>query len=414
VQSAKSFEQGRRLWGCRLGLALWVLIVAPSWAWSQSSAIHSVPTAPLSSGAQELIRGAFVGLEGPIVDEHVHIVGLGKGGTGCEVNPHMLSRRHPFKRILANLYLSASGAKDFEHFDQEYVERLVGLARGFGHPVRLHILALDHAYHPDGSLDAEHTEFYVPNDYVVRLAEQYPDIFVPVISVHPARADALAELEKWAAKGVRYLKWLPNAQGIDAADPRWDPFYRRMRELGIVLITHTGEEKAVAVRGGQVLGNPLRFRRALDAGVTVIMAHCASLGRNEDLDHPGRSASNFSLFQRLMSEERYRGRLFGDISAMTQFNRLSVLRQVAASPELQARLVNGSDYPLPAMDCVIWTAQLVRMGRITSAERRSLNEIFRRNPLLFDFVLKRILRDPKTGQRLSDHVFSVVPTGEQR
>jgi hypothetical protein len=71
--------------------------------------------------------------------------------------------------------------------------------------------------------------------------------------------------------------------------------------------------------------------------------------------------------------------------------------------------VNGSDYPLPAMNFVIWTAQLVRMGMISSAERKALNEIFHSNPLLFDFVLKRTIRDRKTGQRLSNQVFLKMP-----
>jgi len=407
VKSPISHWCFRNTWTALCFLALTCLLATPSGA-----ALPSVPAAPLSSGAKELIRQAFEGLPGPLVDGHVHIVGMGQGGTGCEVNPHMLSRRHPFKRMVANLYLSAAGVGDFDRFDQEYVDRLVGLARNFGHPVRLHIMAMDHHYNVDGTINHEKTEFYVPNDYVVRLAGLYPDVFTPVISVHPARPDALQELDKWAAQGARYVKWLPNTQGIDPADPRWDPFYERMKQLNLTLITHTGEEKAVSAQGAQALGNPLRLRRALDAGVTVIMAHCASLGRNEDLDHPGRRVSNYSLFLRLMGEERYRGHLFGDISAMTQFNRLPVLQQVLGHPELQPRLVNGSDYPVPAMDFVIWTSQLVRRGMINPRERRALNEIFHSNPLLFDFVLKRTLRDPKTGQRLSDHLFQAMPRAD--
>ena len=31
-------------------------------------------------------------------------------------------------------------------------------------------------------------------------------------------------------------------------------------------------------------GNPLRLRRALDAGVRVVVAHCASMGQDRDLD----------------------------------------------------------------------------------------------------------------------------------
>src|ERR1039457_4482517 len=113
-----------------LVVSMLVLFSFPSWASSRSSVPYSVPAGPMSSTAQELIRKAFEGL-GTVVDAHAHIVGMGQGGTGCEVNPRMLSPRHPFKRIMAKLYLSASGAQDFDHFDQEYVERLLSLARDF-------------------------------------------------------------------------------------------------------------------------------------------------------------------------------------------------------------------------------------------------------------------------------------------
>jgi len=50
--------------------------------------------------------------------------------------------------------------------------------------------------------------------------------------------------------------------------------------------------------------------------------------------------------------------------------------------------VNGSDYPLPAINMVVHTKKLVKMGFITSKERKILNEIYDYNPLLFDMLLK--------------------------
>lgn len=365
----------------------------------------------VSPEARALIDRAFAGLPpGPLVDYHTHIVGLGYGGTGAEVNPAKLTWCHPKHRFEAGVYLNACGVKDFDGFDPLYVDRLVRLARGFDHPLKLHILALDHCYNSDGTINRDRTEFYVPNDYVVRLADEHPDLFVPVISIHPARPDALEELARWSARGVRYMKWLPNAQGIDPADPRYDEFYRQLRARNFVLLTHAGEEKAVDSRDAQTLGNPLRLRRPLDLGVKVIIAHCASLGRNEDLDHPGVQAENFDLFLRLMGEERYRGLLFADISALTQMNRaaprvLDALRR----PEMRGRLVNGTDYPLPAINCVIWTRTLARMGAVTAGERRALNEIYDYNPLLFDFVLKRTLRDTAGQPLLATEIFMANP-----
>ena len=365
-------------------------------------------TKPYPPAAQALIDRAFEGLDPtrPVIDVHVHALGLGQAGDGTFVNPDKLSGKHPFKRFETGLYLKATGVRDLAHFDQDYLEVLVARARAFPHPMKVHLLAMDKAYRADGTPDPRRTEFHVPNAYVFEAAARHPDLIVPVVSIHPARQDALQELEACAAKGARLLKWLPNAQGIDPADPRYDAFYRRMQELGMVLLTHAGEEKAVAVKDAQALGNPLRLRRPLDLGVTVIVAHCASLGRNADLDHPGRTATNFDLFLRLMDEPRYRGRLFGDLSAITQINRLPApLHTLLARPELDGRLLNGSDYPLPGVDLVIWTRRLVELRMITPAERKALNAIWKRNPLLFDFVLKRTLKDPSMGGRWEASLF---------
>jgi predicted TIM-barrel fold metal-dependent hydrolase len=341
---------------------------------------------------------------------HVHAVGLGQEGDGTSVNPEKLSPKHPLKRLETRLYLRATGVKGLEHFDRDYLDVLVARARAFHCPVAVHLLAMDRAHRPDGTPDPARTEFFVPNDHVLKAAAAHPDLIVPVASIHPARPDALEALEACAAQGVRLLKWLPNAQNIDPADPRYDPFYRRMAALGVVLLTHAGEEKAVAVKDAQALGNPLRLRRPLDLGVTVIVAHCASLGRNADLDHPGRQASNLDLFLRLMDEPAYRGRLFGDLSAIAQINRLPrALRTLLARADLDDRLLNGSDYPLPGIDLLVWTRRLIQLGMITRAERRALNEVWRANPLLFDFVLKRTLKDPATGRRFGVSVFQRSP-----
>ncbi len=361
---------------------------------------------PLSQDAQKLIHAAFGGLPpGSVLDAHVHLVGLGKGGTQAWVNPKKLTMSHPTEWLRTRLYAQAGGVKQWDHLDQEFEARLVERAGAFERPLRAQLLAFDYRYHADGSPDLLRSEFYIPNDYLIEVSRRHPDLFVPVISVNPVRKDACEALRRFAGMGVRYVKWLPNAQGIDPANPHHDTFYRTMKELDMVLLTHVGEEKAVKATEDQKLGNPLKFRRALDLGVKIIMAHCASLGDNEDLDHPGQRATNFSLFLRLMAEKKYEGQLFGDISAITQVNRLpGPLLEILERPDLQARLINGSDYPLPGIDLVIWTRKLVAMKLITPSERKALNEIFKANPLLFDFVLKRTLHTPD-GKRLRASIF---------
>jgi hypothetical protein len=184
-----------------------------------------------------------------------------------------------------------------------------------------------------------------------------------------------------------------------------------MKEHKMILLTHAGEEQAVEAAEDQRLGNPLLLRKPLDMGVRVVVAHAASLGSCNDLDKgQGETAECFDLFLRLMNEPKYVGLLFGEISAMLQFNRMPrPFTTILKRQDLHPRLVNGSDYPLPAINALIWTRSFVRHGFITAEERQALNEIYDYNPLLFDFVLKRTMRHPETKQKLAPSVFMANP-----
>ncbi|HEX8160647.1 MAG TPA: amidohydrolase family protein [Pyrinomonadaceae bacterium] len=366
----------------------------------------------LSLRASDLVKRSFADVDAArLVDYHTHVAGTGAGGTDNLVNPRLRTWKHPFHRLKFAVYLSAAGVEDVARADAEFAARLVSLVRHIEPRGKYRLLAFDKNYDRDGAANLAKTEFYVPNEYVFALAAQHPDVFEPVISVNPYRADAVDELVKWAGRGGRMVKWLPNAMGIDPSDAKCDPFYRKMKELGLVLLSHGGEEKAVEAEEDQRLGNPLLLRRALDHGVKTIVAHCAGLGDNEDLDDPARKRThNFRLFMRLMDDARYDGLVFGDISAMTQFNRIGEpLSTVIGREDLHSRLVNGSDYPLPAINLLIRTKPLLRAGYIDADERASLREIYHFNPLLFDFVLKRCLKLPGTSRRLPASVFESNP-----
>ncbi len=362
----------------------------------------------ISTNARDLIKRAFDDIDPTrLLDYHTHIAGIGNGTNGTFVNPKMRTWRHPFQKIKFKIYLSAGGVNNVERLDAQIVDRLMRLVTNIEGHGRHRLLAFDKNYRRDGTTNLAKTEFYVPNDYVFDLAAEHPHLFEPVISVNPYRPQALTELERGARRGARMVKWLPNAMGIDPADDLCDPFYRKMRELNLVLLSHGGEEKAVEAQEDQRFGNPLLLRRALDHGVKVIIAHCAGLGDNEDLDCENRKrVPNFDLFLRLMSVPRYEGLLFADISAMTQYNRIGrPLTTILQREDLHERLVNGSDYPLPAVNLLIRTGALVQRGYITKDERSWLNEIYNYNPLLFDFVLKRTMKLPGTQRCLPAKVF---------
>lgn len=373
----------------------------------------AAPDGPLSAEAQALIDRAWEGLDPTrVIDCHAHIVGLGNGGSGCWVNPRMTQWvRHPIQYGKFSIYKRAGGVEDDDQSDQQYVEALLQRVRSQRPHGRLLILAFDQVHDEAGNAKPDESEFFTPNDYVLRLAKAHPDAFVACASIHPYRRDAVEALRTAAAEGAVAVKWLPNAQHIDPASPRCDAFYDAMVELGLPLISHAGEEQAVHAEEAQRLGNPLRFRRPLERGVKVVIAHCASLGTGEDLDSdqvPPPRVDNFDLFLRLMKTPSYEGRLFGDVSALTQYNRSGrPLSTMLRETPLHGRLVNGSDYPLPAINALTRTGVLVGLGYLTDGERELLNEIDRHNPLAFDFTLKRTLRWREAGQAFgfADDVF---------
>lgn len=370
------------------------------------------PDAVLSPAAREFLEDVLEPLRNaPVVDFHTHLAGVGDGSDSW-VNPRMQSWLHPKDHVRFRIYRSAAGldGEGEGALDLRYAERLLDVIEAEPLPVRHLILAFDHRYDHAGRIDLDHSEFHVPNEFMWDVVQRNPERLIPCISVHPYRGDALEQLTRWGKEGVRFVKWLPNAMGIDPASERCDAFYDRMVDFGMVLLTHTGEEQAVEAGADQELGNPLRLRRPLGRGVRVLAAHCASSGQSEDLDRPGKRTSSFELFLRLMDEPNSAGRLFGEISTVTQLNRFgTALETLLSRRDLHPRLVNGTDWPLPAVNVLFSTRALQRAGFLTASERELLNELYDYHPLAFDLALKRTVRAPQTGARFSAEAFQ-VPT----
>jgi mannonate dehydratase len=350
------------------------------------------PLGELSEEAQAFVEQCFEGIDrSQMLDSHVHLIGIGAGDTGCSINPEMMSHLHPIKRFQYDVFRSALGMQENATADADYVTRLLALHRAANPKGKLLVMAFDQHVTEDGLAHPDRSPFHTPDAYALELAARHREL-VACASVHPYRLDAIERLDAAAAQGARAIKWLPNAMGIDPLSPLCDRFYKRLVELGLTLISHAGQEYAVDAGDQQELGNPLRLRRPLDAGVRIVVAHCASLGSMNDLDsaEPGKRSTSFDLFLRLAGETQYEKTLFADISTVTQINRgIRVLRELLRARELHPRLINGSDYPLPALRLLFSPTRLELEGLITRRQRRLCNEIGGINPLLFDFVLKR-------------------------
>lgn len=353
--------------------------------------------APLSPEAELLIKQSFGDInEGEYFDYHMHILGLGTNNSGIWVSKDLFSLLHPADSIKTQSYINAAGIENQDEADVEYLQQLITSVNFFPKKGKFCVLALDKCYTTEGEPDDKNSKLYVPNEWVYNFCNANKDRFIPCISVNPYRRDAVEELEKWALKGVKMVKWMPATMGMDASNVLCEPFYEKMKEHDMVLLTHTGKEDNVPVTKFQPLNNPLLFRKPLDMGVKVVMAHCASAGKNPDLEDKNKSVENYELFYRLMDEPKYEGLLFGDISALTQVNRMGApLQTVLERTEHHHRLIHGSDYPLPAINVLISTRMLRDFGYIEEKDREPLNEIYNMNPLLFDYVTKRSVKHPK-------------------
>jgi len=369
-------------------------------------------TLPRGIAEHELVRTAWEGIDpAKVWDSHSHLVGTGDSGSGIVINPRMESLLNPKLYAQRLFFLNAGCAHGTPgRVDQSYIERMHnlidGMHDGSRRGVKLILFAFDGNVTARGEVDWERTDFFVPNRYAAEVARKYPEYFEWAASVHPYRLDAPEQLEWCAANGARAVKWLPAAMGIDPAGPKCDRFYEALVRLGLPLITHAGLERSVEGGDAQELGNPLRLRRPLEQGVRVVVAHCASMGQDRDIDRRpnGPAADSFELFARLMDEPRWDGRLFGDISAMTQLNRAGPsLARVIERSDWHPRLLNGSDYPLPGVMPLYSIDYLVSLGFVPPVAAPVLKAIREHNPLLFDFVLKRHLAS--NGRRFSARIF---------
>ena len=373
---------------------------------------------PLAAGPSvlrdPLVLAAWEGLRPDRVwDCHAHLLGNGRSGQGIWVNPDFDRPTTLPARARRTMFLNGACVQgDEARFDDAMVQRLRLVADQLPPGAKLLLLAFDFTYDDTGRKREDLTTFSISHAYAARVARSHPARFEWVASVHPYREDALAALAEAKAGGARAVKWLPSAMGIDLAWPRCRDFYAALRRLDLPLIVHVGEEQAVPGAARHEYGNPLLLRHPLAEGVRVVAAHCATLGASPDLDanpDPAKApdVSNFKLFARLMDEPRYEGLLFGDLSAVAQVNRAEYLPALLARLAWHARLLNGTDYPLPGIMPLFSVYGLVKAGLLDEGAVPVLRELRQANPLLFDFVLKRSLRHQ--GERFADRVFETRP-----
>jgi hypothetical protein len=272
-----------------------------------------------------------------LIDMHVHMVGNGGGGSGGWLR---LSGWH---RWLAGFMLRQIGvpASALEgNLEAIYAEHLLQLVRDSSMDAIV-LLAHERVHDPDGTPRDDLGSMFVPNNVVLDLANTHPE-FLAGVSIHPARRDALDELECCLERGAVLMKCLPNCQNIDPSERRFRKFWERMAEARLPLLAHTGGEHTVPIVNA-AFADPKLLRFPLECGVTVIAAHCGTSSGAFDYDYFDDWAAMLRKFPNL----------YGDISAMVSLNRCGHLRDCLRD-EIAPRILHGSDFPVPALGHRMW------------------------------------------------------------
>lgn len=302
----------------------------------------------------------------PRIDCHVHLVGNGKQGNGCWIK---MSGWHRMMGGMMAKMIGMPVSFTHEDFDEIYIERLVTMVKESSCDHAL-LLAQDEVFNEDGS-KRDFGSFHVPNDYLFHVCETHPE-FLPAVSIHPARRDALDALDHCLQRGARALKLLPNCHDVNCSLPRYDRFWQKMAASGLPMLAHTGGEMTVPV-ANRLYQNPETFRRPLEMGVKIIAAHSASSSHFLDPDY-------FSHLVKMMAQFPH---LYADTSALNTPFRSAAFRKVMDC-QLQDRFLHGSDFPVPVGT---WYARL--RGLIDGKTRANAAKI--PNLIERDFFLKQAM-----------------------
>jgi hypothetical protein len=271
------------------------------------------------------------------IDMHVHVVGNGSGGTGCWVRVRGWHR--PMAAMMLR-HIGLTGNALTGDLDGLFLERLLEQVRSSSLGAAV-ILAQDDVHDENGRVMKDVGSFFVPNDYVLSLSKKHKE-FLPAVSIHPARPDALEELEKCLAGGAVMMKCLPNCQNINCSDKRLTRFWEAMAAAKLPLLAHTGGEHTLPVVQ-PAFADPRILTLPLEIGVTVIAAHCGTKSGLTDPEY-------FHVFAEMT---RRFPNLYGDTSAFNVPLRGRHIRECLREP-LASRLVHGSDYPVPVNGHWAW------------------------------------------------------------
>ena len=275
----------------------------------------------------------------PVIDIHVHFGAPEDQVSGCYWSEEftkspaffamLLITGHVFKKInLINIKTHMFSVLN----KSKYTDKAV-------------FLALDMVYDEAGNQHLkDKTHLYVPNEYIVQLAQENNKVLFGA-SVHPNSLDWSDRLDYYLQQKAVLCKWVQSSQLINPANPKYIQFYQKLASHKLPLLCHGGPEYSIPTSDDTFIeyNNPKYLRLALEQGVTVIVAHCATPYFGAlDVDYKDDFDEFLKLFQ---DAEQYGWNLYADLSAVCIPTRSPYLERVKNEIDTR-RLIYGSDYPI--------------------------------------------------------------------
>jgi len=201
----------------------------------------------------------------------------------------------------------------------------------------------------------------VQNEKLAEVSAAHPDRFVPIGAVALQHPDLAASQLEHAVKelGHRGVMTTCSIDGLELADPRFNPFWAKAEELGVIVFLHPrgfeqGEERfAGNGRLGNIIGNPLEttvalshliFEGTLDRypGLKIVAAHGGGflpsyIGRS---DHCHTSDDRGCRGEEQKKPSEYLRQIYFDSLVYRTRNLEHLINEAGVS-----QIVLGTDYP---------------------------------------------------------------------
>jgi len=180
-------------------------------------------------------------------------------------------------------------------------------------------------------------------------------------SVHPDASDALEELERIKAAGLKGIKLHPEYQGFYPDDEKMKPIYKKISSLGLVTLFHAGQDHGFPPPYRCTPEHLLNALKWFDS--PVVAAHWGSL------------ACGTEVIEKLCGLDIWMDTSFG-----YGFIPKSVA-QAIADKHTPDRILFGSDMPWHRPS---WEMQLIHSLDLSECDREKI--YFRNAQSLLDFV----------------------------